>query len=200
MKSAFLFLAGSLVGAVITWFVFSKDVIMVPSGTTLVEVNRFNGSAREVYYSYEEANRLRREEDLRVEKDQEAWEKANNPAVSPDVESKPAEPTQLEPLSAEELAKVQFIARIEANSGSPRLDYSMYNGTSKALVQATVRVEGVRKEGNIPLARVVDVSLNIKPSTDSDGSAQIEHGYFNPNSVEGLKISLITVLARPAKP
>jgi hypothetical protein len=197
MKPALLFLAGIAVGAVVTWFAFSKSYVLLPSGTTLVEVDRFNGSAREVHYSYEEADRLRREEDQRVLKALEAWEKANTPAPAPATESGPkGEKNKMTPLSAEELALIKFTARINTERSPSRLEYSLYNGTNKIVVQVAFRVEGMRKESSIPIARVVEISTNMKPATDSNGSTSIEYGNIEPSSVDELTYTLTSALAQ----
>lgn len=197
MKSALLFLAGIVVGAVVTWFVFSKNIIIIPSGTTLVEVDRFNGNAREVFYSYADANKQRWEEDEKVRKAEEAWSKANPPTEPGVAESNPVDAKKEAPaLSPEELAQVKFTAKVMTDRNPSGLEYSIYNGTGKTLVQAEVRVEGVNKESGIPLARNVHFPLTVAPSTDAYGGATIQNGYIDATKVEGLKVTLTKVLAR----
>jgi hypothetical protein len=197
MKSALLFFAGGLVGALVSWFVLSKDVILVPNGTTLVEVDRFNGNAREVFYSYADANKQRWEEEEKVSKSQEAWDKAHqspNLAVS---ENTPVEVRKEAPeLTAEDLALVKFTAKVTTDRNPTGLEFSIYNGTGKTLVLAQARVEGTNKESGLPLARNVEIPLTVGPSTDAYGAVTIQNGYIDPNKVEGLKVTLAKALAK----
>jgi hypothetical protein len=60
MKLFITFILGAITGASLLWFGFSKTI--VPIDRRLVAVNRFNGSASEVFISSTEAERLRQDE------------------------------------------------------------------------------------------------------------------------------------------
>lgn len=60
MKLFITFILGAIAGASLLWFGFSKTI--VPIDRRLVAVNRFTGSANEVFVSSAEAERLRQEE------------------------------------------------------------------------------------------------------------------------------------------
>jgi hypothetical protein len=196
MKPALLFLAGIVVGALVTWFAFSKNYILLPSGS-IVEVDRFNGNAREVFYSYADANRQRWEEEEKMRKAEEAWTKANQAANLAVSESTPVEARKEAPeLSAADLALVKFTAKVMTDRNPPGLEYSIYNGTGKTLVLAQARVEGTNKESGLPLARNVEIPLTVGPSTDAHGGANIQNGYIDAPNVEGLKVTLTKVLAQ----
>jgi len=60
MKLFITFILGAIAGAFLLWFGFSKTI--VPIDRRLVAVNRFTGSAHEVFISSTEAERLRQDE------------------------------------------------------------------------------------------------------------------------------------------
>lgn len=203
MKSILSFFAGCLVGAAVIWFGLARQIMLVPSGTTLVEVNRFNGTAHEVYYSYEEASRLRHEEEAKMETLEAVWEK-ERAAAQPsepvtDQKSEPApEPKRAEPpeLTAEELAQVKFIGKMQ--EASTYLTYQVYNGTDKVLKQAHVRIEGMDKTSGLPIGRSVIMDLNLQPASDIKSSVEVRDGMIPQASVAELKITLVKAIAAAA--
>ncbi|QIF00628.1 hypothetical protein [Roseimicrobium sp. ORNL1] len=201
MKSILLFFAGGVVGALAIWFGLSRNIVLVPSGTTLVEVDRFTGKARELHYSYEEANRLRMEEGERVTKFTEEWEKAH-PVVQPvPNEAAPKVPESVDTgpeLTAEELAQVKFVGAISGNLSPSYLNYRIFNGTSKMLTSAEVRIEGVDKETGIPIGRNLSFRLQLPAGTDESSSAPIPQGSLREASSSELKITLVKVRSAPA--
>lgn len=180
------------------WLGFSRNILLVPSGTTLVEVNRFTGDAKELHYSYEEANRRRREDDARVEKFEEEWEKTH-PATQPvQNEAVPKAPENVDmwpELTAEELGQVKFVGVCPERA--PYFNYRIYNGTSKTLAFAEVRIEGVDKNTNIPIGRNASFRMDLPPGTDMSSTAQVSQGPLGEGSSPELKITLVKVRAVP---
>jgi hypothetical protein len=200
MKSILLFFAGGVVGALAMWFGLSRNIILVPNGTTLVEVNRFTGDAKELHYSYEEANRLRMEEDERVVKFNEEWEKSHPVAQQAPNEPapKPSKNVDTGPeLTAEELAQVKFVGALSTNLSPSYLNYRIFNGTSKMLTSAEVRIEGVDKETGVPIGRNLSFGLQLPAGTDESSSAPIPQGSLREADSSEVKITLVKVRSAP---
>lgn len=195
MKAFFVFALGCIVGGFIIWYGLTRQIVLLPSGTTMIEVNRFTGTARELHYSYEEANRLRLEEDVRVEKSDEEWKLKHNPPAPPEGErEKPSPSVELTP---EELAQITFVASIPQNASY--LDCRFYNGTKKSLVSAEIRVEGQDKTTGMSIGRRLTVRFGLAPACDTQTSVELSGGAISNESRSDLKITLVKVLAAAAE-
>src|SRR6185503_12502622 len=72
MKVILSFLLGCAVGAAALWYVNSRRLLVVPSGTELVEVNHFTGEARAVHVWQADAMGVsHRDDDRMAELDKE---------------------------------------------------------------------------------------------------------------------------------
>ncbi len=201
MKFLLGFIVGVAVGGLVIWFGFTKELVLLPSGTTLVEVDRFNRTARELPYSYEEANRHRLEQDERVNKFNEDWERQRQPSsgAPAGASNNSGSPNQDYPgatveLTAEELAQVKFAGEIPPNASF--MNYRLYNGTKKVLVSATVRIEGVNKTVDMPVGRVLHLRFELDPASDLHRSQEVPNGALRSEDITDLKFTLVKVLAK----
>lgn len=141
MKTLISFVFGALTGALLLWFGFRQEVVVLGNGR-LARVDRFTGRASYVFVSAREQMELQRaEQELLEHAEQEAQRKEaaaqQKPASPAAADAKTATPEWRE-LTAEEISRLEF--KWQANGGSSSVVLSFHNPFEKRVRINRVRV------------------------------------------------------------
>gem|GEM_PF-2556672 len=140
MKTLLTFVSGALTGALLLWFGFRQEVMVLGNGR-LARVDRFTGRASYLFVSAREQMELQRaEQELLEHAEQEAQRKAaaERPVNAADSDAKTATPEWRE-LKAEEISRLEFKWR--PNGGNSSVVLSFHNPFEKRVRINRVRVQ-----------------------------------------------------------
>lgn len=183
MKTFLVLLGGALLGAAAVYVGFTRQVLVLGSGSgteRLVSINRFTGEAREVFISSFDSNRAFEEEDERMEADQEAREAARLAAKPATPVAKTTKPSPWTELPKEEIdkLKVQF-----------RFSQGQYYGTwhnhlDKAIRIETIQAQSPAAEGREALDRIYKVEWETRALQDDSHRLEASLSEFPDGSVK----------------
>lgn len=150
MKPFITFILGAIAGASLVWFGFRKTI--VPIDRRLVAVNRFTGSANEVFISSMEAERLRLEEAKRT------------------AAPKPPKVPKRREMTQAEITKLQF--KWDARSNTLRLRF--HNPFDSEVTLDRVRVRIPQRGDRAELDREYNTQGHGWPLTDSETTLDVK--------------------------
>lgn len=150
MKLIITFILGALSGASLLWFGFSKTI--VPIDRRLVAVNRFTGSANEVFISSTEAESLRQDEVKRT------------------AAPKPQHVPKRRDMTEAEIAKLGF--KWDATHNTIRLRF--HNPFNSEVTLDRIRVKIPQRGDRTALDREYNTLGHCRPLADSETQLEVK--------------------------
>ena len=196
-KTLFSFLLGCAVGAGAFWYGNSRRIMIVPSASSLVEVNHFTGEVRAVHVSQSDAESAIYADEDRIAALQKERERIHPPektiATAPASDEKPDPPPVPKTFKIEGQAGVVTYG-VGLEHQSSRVNYRIHNGTEASLVRAQFRLEGRDPSSGVPVARTfwVDTKACV-PASDVSGSEQVPGGGVLGGQTEVTKLDIIQI-------